>query len=83
MANEYYKCFLHHLEQAYAFQQIERMTFRDDLTELYNQRYLPIILDQELQRAVRHGRNFSVLFLDVDFFKLVNDKMDILLGQAC
>ncbi len=78
---DYYKCFLHHLEQSYAYQQIEHMTFRDDLTELYNQRYLPIILEQEMQRAVRHGHHFSVLFLDVDFFKLVNDTKGHLVGS--
>ncbi len=78
---DYAKCFLHHLEQSYAYQQIEHMTFRDDLTELYNQRYLPIILDQEMQRAVRHGHNFSVLFLDVDFFKMVNDTKGHLVGS--
>ena len=79
--SDYVKCFLHHLEQSYTYQQIEHMTFRDDLTELYNQRYLPIILDQEMQRAVRHGHNFSVLFLDVDFFKLVNDTKGHLVGS--
>ncbi len=78
---DYYKCFLHHLEQSFAYQQIEHMTFRDDLTELYNQKYLPIILEQELQRAVRHGHHFSVLFLDIDFFKLVNDTKGHLVGS--
>ncbi len=79
---DYVKCFLHHLEQAFAYQQIERMTFRDDLTELYNQRYLPIILEQEMQRSVRHSNSFSVLFLDVDFFKLVNDTKGHLVGSS-
>jgi diguanylate cyclase (GGDEF)-like protein len=45
----------------------------DDLTSLYNQRYLPTIIDHEISRAQRRGQSFSVLFMDLDFFKLVND----------
>ena len=48
-------------------------TYLDDLTELHNQRYLPMVLEQEVSRARRQGQNFSVLFMDVDFFKTVND----------
>ncbi len=77
----YFNCFIYHLDQALAYYQIEHMTFKDDLTELYNQRYLPIILDQEMQRASRQKNHFSVLFLDVDFFKLVNDTKGHLVGS--
>jgi diguanylate cyclase (GGDEF)-like protein len=45
----------------------------DDLTSLYNQRYLITVLDREISRSKRQKAAFSVLFLDVDFFKLVND----------
>lgn len=48
-------------------------SFVDDLTELYNQRYLPLVLDNEIVRSRRLNRSFSVLFLDVDLFKSVND----------
>jgi two-component system cell cycle response regulator len=77
----YFNCFVHHLDQALAYYQIEHMTFKDDLTDLYNQRYLPIVLDQEMQRAARQKNHFSVLFLDVDFFKMVNDTKGHLVGS--
>lgn len=72
----------YHLDQALAYDQVEILTFKDDLTELYNQRYLPVILDQEMQRASRHKHKFSVLFLDIDFFKLVNDSKGHLVGSG-
>lgn len=45
----------------------------DDLTELHNQRYLPRVVDREMARADRIGKKFTVLFIDVDYFKKVND----------
>ena len=48
-------------------------SYLDDLTGLYNQRYLPMALDLEIARARREQQAFTLLFLDVDFFKSVND----------
>lgn len=45
----------------------------DDLTGLYNQRYLHTVLEREIGRARRQKNAFALLFLDVDRFKLVND----------
>ncbi len=53
--------------------QLQHLSYLDELTGLYNQRYLPNALDREISRAQRQKRKFSVLFLDVDFFKKVND----------
>jgi diguanylate cyclase (GGDEF)-like protein len=47
----------------------------DSLTGLLNRRALGEILDQESERARRYGRPFSVLLLDVDHFKKVNDQL--------
>lgn len=57
------------------------LTHTDDLTGLYNQRYLEVILDRELSLAKRNNTEFSVLFLDLDHFKNVNDSHGHLIGS--
>ncbi|MBR5303855.1 MAG: GGDEF domain-containing protein [Candidatus Gastranaerophilales bacterium] len=45
----------------------------DELTGLYNRKYLHLRLDSEISRAKRYGTNLSCLLLDIDYFKIVND----------
>lgn len=49
------------------------LALTDDLTGLYNHRYLSAHLDTAIRRAVATGKPLSVLMLDIDFFKKVND----------
>jgi diguanylate cyclase (GGDEF)-like protein len=49
------------------------MAIRDGLTGLYNHRYFYESLGKELGRSRRHGRVFSLVFIDVDHFKNYND----------
>lgn len=63
-------------------EKIERMTFVDELTGVYNYRFLEQRLIQELQRAKRHGSDLSVIYLDVDGFKQVNDTFGHETGNA-
>jgi diguanylate cyclase (GGDEF)-like protein len=53
--------------------ELEEVTIRDELTGLYNYRYLRAILDQEVSRSLRYGRPLSLAMLDLDFFKRIND----------
>jgi diguanylate cyclase (GGDEF)-like protein len=69
------------LKEALEYQNLQALTYKDDLTDLYNQRYLPVVLEQELQRASQANREFSVLFCDVDFFKSVNDTKGHMVGS--
>ncbi len=46
---------------------------RDPLTGLYNRRYLDETLGRELGRSQREGRDVSVIMLDIDHFKAIND----------
>lgn len=62
-----------HLEFCYFYGQAKTQSFIDDLTSLYNQRYLPLVLDREINRMTRMQKKFSVLFIDIDYFKRVND----------
>jgi len=56
--------------------------YSDDLTGLYNHRYLQIALNQEMMRSQRYGLKFSVLFMDLDRFKEINDQHGHLAGSA-
>jgi diguanylate cyclase (GGDEF)-like protein len=60
-------------DNAYRYKGARELIYTDDLTGLYNQRYLDIVLEQEIRRAERYGLEFSVLFMDLDLFKNVND----------
>jgi diguanylate cyclase (GGDEF)-like protein len=55
------------------FEQAVRTTKYDSLTGLFNRRYFDKTLEREFARAHRHNNNLSLLFLDLDFFKNVND----------
>jgi diguanylate cyclase (GGDEF)-like protein len=54
---------------------------QDPLTGLYNRRHLEDRLSSELSAARRHGRPLSVLLVDVDHFKAVNDRHGHLVGD--
>lgn len=69
------------LDNALALQKAEALSVTDDLTRLSNSRYLNIVLRRETKRAVRNGRPLSLLFLDLDSFKQVNDKHGHLAGS--
>jgi len=55
---------------------------RDGLTKLFNKKYFMERLDSELKFAVRHGVALSLLMLDLDYFKKVNDTLGHLAGDT-
>lgn len=52
----------------------QRLAAVDGLTGLFNRRFLDIYLSKELNRARRHHETFSLLFVDLDDFKQINDR---------
>jgi diguanylate cyclase (GGDEF)-like protein len=57
-----------------AFQrQMSESALRDGLTHAYNKRYFSERLESELQYALRHEASLSLIFLDIDLFKRIND----------
>ncbi len=69
------------LENARYVQRIQELTITDDCTALYNARHLNLVLDAEIYRSSRHGHEFSVIFIDLDYFKQVNDTYGHLVGS--
>jgi diguanylate cyclase (GGDEF)-like protein len=69
------------LDNALLFKRTEALSVTDDLTHLYNSRYLNQVLRRETKRASRSGRPLSLLFLDLDGFKSVNDRYGHLVGS--
>ncbi len=59
----------------------EALSVTDDLTQLYNSRYLHEVLRKETKRALRGHRPLSLLFVDLDGFKRINDAHGHLLGS--
>ncbi|MET0027807.1 MAG: diguanylate cyclase [Candidatus Thiodiazotropha sp.] len=54
-------------------QELALLASRDALTDLYNRREMELQFREELQRAYRYRRHLSLLWIDVDHFKSVND----------
>ncbi len=69
------------LENAVRVQRAEALSVTDDLTQLYNSRYLSQALRRETKRATRSGRPLSLLFVDLDGFKTINDTYGHLYGS--
>jgi len=69
------------IENAILFQKAEQLTITDDLTKLFNSRYLNLYIGREIKRCKRHGIPISVIFLDLDGFKGVNDQYGHLAGS--
>jgi len=52
---------------------LRRQATRDPLTLLFNRRHLDEVFERELRRAERHGRHLTIILLDIDHFKRIND----------
>jgi diguanylate cyclase (GGDEF)-like protein len=69
------------LDNALRIARAEALSVTDDLTSLYNSRYLSQVLRRETKRATRNGRPVSLLFIDLDGFKNINDQHGHLCGS--
>jgi diguanylate cyclase (GGDEF)-like protein len=68
------------IENARALERIQELTITDDCTRLFNTRHLHAALQTEFERSRRFNSEFSLIFMDLDHFKLVNDEHGHLIG---
>lgn len=61
--------------------EVHQRTILDTLTGLYNRRYFLDMLEREIARNERHDRLFSLVILDLDLFKDINDELGHLAGD--
>ncbi len=69
------------IDNARSVEKIQELTITDDVTGLYNARHLYKTLEAEVYRSARFGYEFSVVFIDLDHFKQVNDTHGHLVGS--
>ncbi len=72
----------HCLSQSLRTAELERMATTDTLTKAFNRGYLIPALGSEMNRARRESKTFSVLLMDLDFFKGVNDRFGHGIGDS-
>ncbi len=70
------------IENARNFQRVQELTITDEHTGLFNARHLRTLMEREVARAERFGHALSLIFLDLDGFKQVNDNNGHLVGSA-
>ncbi len=69
------------IERASLYQKMAELSITDDLTKLFNTRYLNRTLEIEITRSKRHSSSLSLIFMDVDHFKTINDNYGHLVGS--
>jgi diguanylate cyclase (GGDEF)-like protein/PAS domain S-box-containing protein len=62
------------IENARLFERLEMQAITDNLTGLYNQRYFEEVAAKEIQRSIRYKKPLSLIMMDIDHFKSVNDQ---------
>ncbi|MHB1345492.1 MAG: sensor domain-containing diguanylate cyclase, partial [Thermoleophilia bacterium] len=70
------------VKNARLYRTVEQSAIRDGLTGLYNHSYFHQALSDEMERALRYGREASLVLLDVDDFKRYNDDHGHLAGAV-
>jgi diguanylate cyclase (GGDEF)-like protein len=62
--------------------ELEQLSITDELTGLYNRRYMLRKLEESVAQGKRYGDTFSLISLDIDFFKAINDSHGHPTGDA-
>jgi two-component system, cell cycle response regulator len=68
-------------ERVQLYQEVKRLANQDVLTGCFNRRYFMELAEQEIQRSMRYKRPLSLLMIDIDHFKNVNDRYGHQIGD--
>lgn len=66
---------------ALSVRRTRELVIKDDLTDAYNRRYFESYLEDEMQRSKRYGTNLSLIFLDLDNLKAINNQHGHFIGS--
>jgi len=69
------------LDNAKLYERLQELAITDGLTKIYNRRYFYLVLQNEIERARRYGTPLSLVMVDIDHFKKVNDRFGHLTGD--
>jgi diguanylate cyclase (GGDEF)-like protein len=69
------------IQNAIYFERVRQLAYRDGLTGVFNRRFFEMRILEEAERARRYKLSWSVLMVDVDGFKVLNDEFGHLLGD--
>jgi len=69
------------IDNARLFESVQRMAVSDPLTGLYNRRHFFELASKEFYRARRYGKDLSLVMMDLDDLKLINDTYGHLVGD--
>lgn len=69
------------VDNARLYEEAKRMAITDGLTRIYNHRFFQELFEKEYKRAVRYNTTFSLIMMDIDFFKRINDTHGHLYGD--
>jgi len=69
------------IQNARYFERVRQMAYMDGVTGIFNRRYFELRIAEEMARSRRHGLIFSVIMVDIDHFKQLNDDFGHLVGD--
>ncbi len=69
------------IQNARYFERVRQLAFVDGLTGIFNRRYFETRIAEEIERASRYDNELSIIMIDIDGFKKLNDEFGHLLGD--
>ncbi len=69
------------IQNARYFERVRQLAYLDGLTGMFNRRYFELRIAEEIERAQRYDNELSVVMIDIDNFKKLNDEFGHLLGD--